>query len=155
MKVMLNSELKKSSPYLIEGNFNFSKLAIQIATNLPKFNVPITHSAQISIFIAISIELNFTKVYFAICNLACYLPKFSPAKVSLYTVVQFSHYTGLKASVSQPVSQSINQQKIPLNKNFVAIGSILGSTDGTFGFDPILPGCHESIVRLVSCQYFS
>ena len=32
--------------------------------------------------------LEFAKVYFAKCNLAGYSPKFTPAKVSLYTVLQ-------------------------------------------------------------------
>ena len=40
--------------------------------------------------------LEFAKVYFAKCNLAGYSPKFTPAKVSLYTVyVIMGHLTPL------------------------------------------------------------
>jgi len=36
--------------------------------------------------VTIEVELKFTKVYFANCNLGCDSPNFSPAKVSLHTV---------------------------------------------------------------------
>ena len=58
------------------GNFGEFGDSPQIRQNLTR---QLLVAPEISIFIA----TEFTKVYFAKCDLACYSPKFTPVKVSL------------------------------------------------------------------------
>jgi len=70
--------------YRIAENVDGRKLwrIWQFATNSPKkFYPPIAEKA-------IEARLKFAKVFFTKCNLACNSPKFSPAKIFRYTVLQ-------------------------------------------------------------------